>query len=155
MKVVLDFIYMVTNLYVFLTIYLLFFQVEDMVRPLIFPLWLPKDDVYRTPNYEAFMVLEIVLLAVILTCFGGLLRVCKYILELLMIGSSSGCTYLDAPRYICIYNILYRIFIILKVRFLDTGTIVIHRHSPPYDPMRIDFSRNADFIMIISKVNMI
>nr|ARO76454.1 odorant receptor 49 [Conogethes punctiferalis] len=34
-------------------------QDEHTVRPLIFPMWLPEDDPYRTPNYETFFILQI------------------------------------------------------------------------------------------------
>ncbi|XP_031768253.2 odorant receptor 4-like isoform X3 [Galleria mellonella] len=43
---------------------------SDVNRPLMFPLWLPADDPYRTPNYEIFVVLEIGFLMVATLLFG-------------------------------------------------------------------------------------
>nr|QRF70967.1 odorant receptor [Semiothisa cinerearia] len=40
-------------------------------RPLVFPLWLPNDDPYRTPNYEIFFVVEVFFVIAFTLCFGG------------------------------------------------------------------------------------
>ncbi|CAK1598631.1 unnamed protein product [Parnassius mnemosyne] len=34
-------------------------QNENTVRPLAYPLWLPNDDPYRSPNYEIFLVIQV------------------------------------------------------------------------------------------------
>nr|AQQ73502.1 olfactory receptor 22 [Heliconius melpomene rosina] len=53
-------------MYIFSTTAILLYQSlfatqhENMVRPLIFPFWLPADDPYRTPNYEIFFFLQCV-----------------------------------------------------------------------------------------------
>ncbi|XP_050343602.1 odorant receptor Or2-like [Nymphalis io] len=57
----------IVTMYLISTIAILFYQsllatqTENMVRPLMFPLWLPEDDPYRTPNYEVFLFFEILL----------------------------------------------------------------------------------------------
>ncbi|RVE42878.1 hypothetical protein evm_012496 [Chilo suppressalis] len=43
---------------------------EHMVRPLIFPIWLPKDDPHRTPNYEIFLFLQLALVLLYMKAFG-------------------------------------------------------------------------------------
>ncbi|CAK1598624.1 unnamed protein product [Parnassius mnemosyne] len=48
-------------------------QNENTVRPLAFPLWLPKDDPYRSPNYEIFMVLEAII------CFNVVQIFCVFV----------------------------------------------------------------------------
>ncbi|XP_069358455.1 odorant receptor 13a-like [Maniola hyperantus] len=40
-------------------------QTEDLIRPLIFPTWLPNDDPYRTPNYEMLLCFQIFVCAVV------------------------------------------------------------------------------------------
>uniref|UniRef100_A0A0K8TU53 Odorant receptor n=1 Tax=Epiphyas postvittana TaxID=65032 RepID=A0A0K8TU53_EPIPO len=44
-------------------------QDEHMVRPFMFPIWLPADDPHRTPNYEIFLALEIVLIFIVFCSF--------------------------------------------------------------------------------------
>nr|AJE25904.1 olfactory receptor OR64 [Planotortrix excessana] len=44
-------------------------QDEHMVRPFMFPIWLPADDPHRSPNYEIFMSLEIILIFVVFCSF--------------------------------------------------------------------------------------
>lgn len=58
-----------------LTLYQSIFATKDeyTTRPLIFPLWLPKDDPYKTPNYETFLLIEIYVILIIVQNFG-----CKY-----------------------------------------------------------------------------
>nr|WPO56470.1 odorant receptor [Leucinodes orbonalis] len=55
---------MIAVMYPLMTsVYLLYVSIfitqdEHQVRPLMFSMWLPKDDPYRTPNYEIFFILE-------------------------------------------------------------------------------------------------
>uniref|UniRef100_A0A0K8TUR5 Odorant receptor n=1 Tax=Epiphyas postvittana TaxID=65032 RepID=A0A0K8TUR5_EPIPO len=44
-------------------------QDEHMVRPFIFPKWLPADDPYRSPNYELLFAFDITLIFVVLCSF--------------------------------------------------------------------------------------
>ncbi|XP_048007340.1 uncharacterized protein LOC125242593 isoform X3 [Leguminivora glycinivorella] len=66
----------VASLYIANTMFYLLWQSifatldEHMVRPLMFPIWLPKDDPHRTPNYEVFMTFEIILIFIVLFTFG-------------------------------------------------------------------------------------
>ncbi|XP_031768249.2 odorant receptor 30a-like isoform X2 [Galleria mellonella] len=53
---------------------------SDVNRPLMFPLWLPADDPYRTPNYEIFVVLEIGFLMVATLLFGGYIYLLFHVL---------------------------------------------------------------------------
>ncbi|XP_049870427.1 odorant receptor 85c-like isoform X2 [Pectinophora gossypiella] len=55
-------------------------QDEHMIRPLIFPMWLPEDDPYRTPNYEIFMFFQIVLISIIYQNFCGYVYIQFHIL---------------------------------------------------------------------------
>ncbi|CAK1598633.1 unnamed protein product [Parnassius mnemosyne] len=48
-------------------------QNENMVRPLAFPVWLPKDDPYRSPNYEMFLVFHGII------CFDLIQTFCVFI----------------------------------------------------------------------------
>ncbi|XP_013200165.1 odorant receptor 85b [Amyelois transitella] len=48
-------------------------QHENSVRPLMFPMWLPEDDPYRTPNYEIFMAFQISF------CFIYIQTFCVYV----------------------------------------------------------------------------
>ncbi|XP_026737600.1 odorant receptor 13a-like [Trichoplusia ni] len=51
-------------------------QDENTQRPLQFPMWLPNDDPYRTPNYEMFLVIESMM------CFCFVQTFCVYIYTL-------------------------------------------------------------------------
>ncbi|KAL4708280.1 hypothetical protein ACJJTC_007686 [Scirpophaga incertulas] len=44
-------------------------QDEHYIRPLIFPVWLPKDDPYKTPNYELFLCFELCCCLIFTQCF--------------------------------------------------------------------------------------
>nr|AIT72017.1 olfactory receptor 64 [Ctenopseustis obliquana] len=44
-------------------------QDEHMVRPVIFPIWLPADDPHRSPNYEIFLVMQIILIFILFCSF--------------------------------------------------------------------------------------
>ncbi|XP_053603697.1 odorant receptor 13a-like [Plodia interpunctella] len=48
-------------------------QDENTIRPLMFPMWLPEDDPYRTPNYEVFMFFQISF------CFIYIQTFCVYV----------------------------------------------------------------------------
>ncbi|KAM3967163.1 odorant receptor 10-like [Aphomia sociella] len=61
-------------------------------RPLLFPMWLPYDDPYRTPNYEIFLSLQLCLLFIVCQVFTGyiytlfhILLHYYYIMQLIMI----------------------------------------------------------------------
>ncbi|KAL0902711.1 hypothetical protein ABMA27_000523 [Loxostege sticticalis] len=43
---------------------------EHTIRPSLFPMWLPKDDPYRTPNYEIFMFFQMYFVCVYVQSFG-------------------------------------------------------------------------------------
>ncbi|XP_063360466.1 odorant receptor Or2-like [Cydia amplana] len=70
------FICWVASLYIANTVVYLLWQSifatldEHTVRPLMFPIWLPKDDPHRTPNYEVFMTFEIILIFIVICTFG-------------------------------------------------------------------------------------
>nr|AFC91731.2 putative odorant receptor OR63 [Cydia pomonella] len=70
------FVICVAILYVLNTLLLLLYQSlfatldEHYVRPLIFPVWLPHDDPYRTPNYEMLLVFDIAIILVAMASFG-------------------------------------------------------------------------------------
>nr|AST36413.1 putative odorant receptor OR64.1 [Cydia nigricana] len=88
-------------------------QDEHMIRPLIFPMWLPKDDPYRTPNYEVFLVLQAILIFVVLVTFG----LYVYILFHLLL------------HY---YNLMDVILIALEDLFkgLDESVVALPREDP-------------------------
>nr|ALM26213.1 odorant receptor 24 [Athetis dissimilis] len=44
---------------------------ENTVRPLQFPVWLPHDDVYRSPNYELLLALELIMVFMFVQSFCG------------------------------------------------------------------------------------
>nr|AST36415.1 putative odorant receptor OR65 [Cydia nigricana] len=70
------FVTVVAILYVLNTLLLLLYQYlfatldEHYVRPLMFPVWLPHDDPYRTPNYEMIMIFQVALILVAMASFG-------------------------------------------------------------------------------------
>ncbi|KAL0852346.1 hypothetical protein ABMA28_000549 [Loxostege sticticalis] len=43
---------------------------EHTIRPLLFPVWLPEDDPYRTPNYEIFLFFQMYFLWMFVQSFG-------------------------------------------------------------------------------------
>lgn len=47
---------------------------EESIRPLQFPMWLPYDDPYRTPNYEIFLAIEFYIMACVVNTFSGLYK---------------------------------------------------------------------------------
>ncbi|XP_022825109.1 odorant receptor 13a-like isoform X1 [Spodoptera litura] len=49
---------------------------ENTTRPLQFPMWLPHDDPYRTPNYELFLLIQSTL------CFCFVQTFCVYVYTL-------------------------------------------------------------------------
>nr|AOG12933.1 odorant receptor [Eogystia hippophaecolus] len=55
-------------------------QDEYTIRPLIFPMWLPEDDPYRTPNYEIFLFLQIILIFICNLTFGVYVYILFHIL---------------------------------------------------------------------------
>ncbi|XP_047987554.1 odorant receptor 4-like [Leguminivora glycinivorella] len=70
------FVIVLAILYVSNTLVLLLYQSlfgtldEHYVRPFIFPVWLPHDDPYRSPNYEMLMVFHIAIIFVAMATFG-------------------------------------------------------------------------------------
>ncbi|XP_031767158.2 odorant receptor 4-like isoform X2 [Galleria mellonella] len=52
----------------------------DVIRPLLFPMWLPADDPYRTPNYELFLFFQICLLAIVNQVFSGYIYMLFHVL---------------------------------------------------------------------------
>ncbi|XP_063377207.1 odorant receptor 4-like [Cydia fagiglandana] len=113
------FIIFVSALYVSNTMLYLLYQStlatqdEHMIRPLIFPMWLPEDDPYRTPNYEIFLSLEVVLIYVVVLTFG----LYVYILFHLLL------------HY---YNLMDVILIALEELFdgLDESVVALPREDP-------------------------
>uniref|UniRef100_A0A2A4JTU3 Odorant receptor n=1 Tax=Heliothis virescens TaxID=7102 RepID=A0A2A4JTU3_HELVI len=85
---------------------------ENTVRPLQFPLWLPNDDPYRTPNYEIFLVIESTLIFCFVQTF------CVYIYTLLHI-------------LLHYYTIMNMIIIDFGVIFegLDESVALLPRHD--------------------------
>lgn len=69
--------YIISTLVLLLYQSLLATQTENMVRPMMFPLWLPADDPYRTPNYEIFFLVEAALCFIVPQTFCG---TCSFII---------------------------------------------------------------------------
>ncbi|KAJ2952088.1 hypothetical protein O0L34_g4358 [Tuta absoluta] len=90
---------------------------EHTVRPLIFPLWLPKDDPYRTPNYEIFMFLEIWVIFIINQNFGA------YV-------------YMQFHTLLHYYNLIDLIILDLEVIFEGLDETVVE--LPKSDPRRME-----------------
>ncbi|XP_023941790.1 odorant receptor 67c-like [Bicyclus anynana] len=88
-------------------------QTENIVRPLMFPLWLPKDDPYRTPNYEIFMFWEIVLMLIVVQTF------CAYV-------------YLLFHILLHYYYLMSMIIFDCEVLFvgLDASVVKLPKHDP-------------------------
>nr|QEI46828.1 odorant receptor 12 [Galleria mellonella] len=53
---------------------------NDVNRPLLFPMWLPADDPYRTPNYEIFLSIEICFLIIVNQAFSGYIYMLFHVL---------------------------------------------------------------------------
>ncbi|KAM3967165.1 odorant receptor 67c-like [Aphomia sociella] len=49
-------------------------------RPLLFPMWLPDDDPYRTPNYEIFVFIQVGFLFIVHQVFSGYIYTLFHIL---------------------------------------------------------------------------
>ncbi|KAI8424166.1 hypothetical protein MSG28_002756 [Choristoneura fumiferana] len=90
-------------------------QDEHMVRPFMFPLWLPADDPHRTPNYEIFFLLEVILIFVVL---------CTFVLYV----------YILFHLLLHYYNLMDIILIAFGELFDDLDESVATR--PPEDPRR-------------------
>ncbi|XP_052740755.1 odorant receptor 13a [Bicyclus anynana] len=88
-------------------------QTENIVRPLIFPIWLPEDDPYRTPNYEIFMFWEIVLMLIVI---------------------QTACAYV----YLLFHILLHHYYLMSMINFdcevlfvgLDESVVRLPKHDP-------------------------
>ncbi|XP_061377545.1 odorant receptor 13a-like [Danaus plexippus] len=55
-------------------------QDENTVRPLLFPFWLPKDDPYKSPNYEIFLLMEVLIACLLIQTFCVLVYMIFHVL---------------------------------------------------------------------------
>ncbi|XP_031766404.2 odorant receptor 13a-like isoform X1 [Galleria mellonella] len=53
---------------------------SDVNRPLLFPMWLPADDPYRTPNYEIFLFFQVYFLIIVYQTFSGYIYMLFHVL---------------------------------------------------------------------------
>uniref|UniRef100_A0AAU6ND71 Odorant receptor n=1 Tax=Mythimna loreyi TaxID=667449 RepID=A0AAU6ND71_9NEOP len=85
---------------------------ENTIRPLQFPMWLPHDDPYRSPNYEVFLVMQMTLVIMFVQTF------CVYIYTLFHI-------------MLHYYTIMNMIIIDFGVIFegLDESVALLPRHD--------------------------
>ncbi|XP_045765451.1 odorant receptor 13a-like [Maniola jurtina] len=93
-------------------------QTEHLIRPLMFPFWLPNDDPFRTPNYEVFLSLQIFISAIIVPQVF-----CVYVYILFHI-------------FLHYYYLMSMIIYDCEVLFndLDPGVVGLSK----YDPRRIE-----------------
>ncbi|XP_059056842.1 odorant receptor 49b-like [Achroia grisella] len=63
-----------------LVMHSLFGSLESDVRPLMFPIWLPAGDPYRTPNYEILLFIELCSLSITDHLFAGYISMLLHVL---------------------------------------------------------------------------
>ncbi|XP_034829768.2 odorant receptor 67c-like isoform X1 [Maniola hyperantus] len=93
-------------------------QTEYLIRPLMFPFWLPNDDPFRTPNYEVFLSLQIFVSAVVVP--------------------QAFCVYVYILFHILLhyYYLMSMIIYDCEVLFNDLDPSVVELSK--YDPRRIE-----------------
>ncbi|XP_063824512.1 odorant receptor 13a-like [Ostrinia nubilalis] len=117
----LGFLCCVAVLYVLMTLAPLTYQSlfatqdEHMIRPLVFPMWLPKDDPYRTPNYEVFLFLQMNFLLIFIQSFG---------------------VYVYIQFHVLLHNFILLELVILDFDVIFEGLDESVVELSPYDPRR-------------------
>nr|WCC57462.1 odorant receptor 5 [Papilio machaon] len=105
-------------------------QDEHTVRPLPFPMWLPNDDPYRTPNYEIFLILEIIV------CFNFIQTFCVFV-------------YIMFHTLLHYYYVMDMIFLDFEVIFkdLDETVMKLSRHHPRRITVQMELNRRMKRIV--------
>ncbi|XP_059056635.1 odorant receptor 82a-like [Achroia grisella] len=105
-------------------------------RPLMFPIWLPEDDPYRTPNYEIFAFIETCYLAIVIQSFCGYISVLLHILL----------------HYYYVLDIIIKDFEVLFDGLDETVT-----HLSPQHPLRMEVQHTLNVRMkrIVQRHNLV
>nr|AZT78920.1 odorant receptor [Dioryctria abietella] len=109
--------YITSTMFPLLWLCLFATQDENMIRPLMFPMWLPKDDPYRTPNYEIFMTIQLIF------CFLYIQTFCVYV-------------YLEFHILLHYYNLMELLIMDFGVIFEGLDESVVY--LPSSDPRRVE-----------------
>ncbi|XP_045446827.1 odorant receptor 49b-like [Melitaea cinxia] len=111
-------------------------QTENMVRPMMFPLWLPADDPYRTPNYEIFFLIETALCLIVPQTF------CVYI-------------YVFFHTLLHHYYLMDMIFFDFEVLFNDLKESVVHLSRDHPDRIHVQLILNKRISRIVKWHNLV